>query len=69
MTLKQLRVAQGLSQTVLATMICVKQNQLSTWERGRTVPCPKNYDRLVEVLGDVPDDIPRVERRRRPIGS
>ena len=70
MTLKQLRVARGLSQAALASMVGVSGNStVSFWERGKVVPSIDTYDKLVSVLGEAPDDIPRMGRRGRPIGS
>lgn len=69
MTLKQLRVARGLSQAALASMVDVSVSVVSTWERGSAIPRLGTYDKLVEVLGDVPSDIPRINRCGRPIGS
>ena len=70
MTLKQLRITKGLRQESLASLVGVAGNStVSFWERGKVVPSIDTYDKLVSVLGEAPDDIPRVERRGRPIGS
>lgn len=70
MTLKQLRVAKGLSQAALASMIgACNSSIVSHWECGKTIPRFEFYDKLVELLGGVPSDIPHSCRGGRPIGS
>lgn len=70
MTLKQLRVAKGLNQESLASLVGIAGNStVSLWERGKVIPSIDTYDKLVSVLGEAPDDIPRINRRGRPIGS
>lgn len=71
MTLKELRVSKGLSQTELANLIGAKSvSAVSLWERGKHGISKKYFDALTEVLGGVPEDLlSMIKERGRPIGS
>ena len=65
--IKQLRKKKGLSQAELAERIGVKNNTVSTWERGTRKPDFEALDNLSDffevsfeyILGNTEDDTPR----------
>jgi len=67
--IKQLRKKKGLSQSELAELVGVKNNTVSTWERGTRKPDFEALDRLSEVfetsfeyiLGSSDNDVARAK--------
>lgn len=55
-TVRNLRHAQGLSQTELARHLKVSRSTVERWETGKTRPNPTQRERLAAVLGGVPSD-------------
>ena len=49
--IKELRIENGLNQTVLATRCNVKQSCVSKWERGETLPDAEMIILLTEIFG------------------
>lgn len=49
--LRELRIARGLSQEVVARAIGVSTGTVGSWERGLTRPYPRNLRRLARLLG------------------
>jgi putative transcriptional regulator len=49
--IKELRIENGLNQTVLAARCNVKQSCVSKWERGETLPDAEMIILLTEIFG------------------
>ena len=50
MSLKLLRIMEGLTQEVLAKALDVVPSTISNWETGKTKPCKKHRNRLRAAL-------------------
>ena len=57
MTLRELRVKNKLSQQAIADCCGVHKMTYLNWENHRNMPTEDNYQSLIEVLGQKPDDI------------
>lgn len=55
--IRERRVARGLSQLELAGRLGVKQQSVSRWEAGESLPRAQTFVRLAEVLGVPLDDL------------
>ncbi len=51
MTIRQLRLALGWSQRVLAGRLRLAESAVSDWERGRRVPTPGQQQALADLFG------------------
>lgn len=57
MLLKEIRLKMKLGQQALGKKVGVRGTQIFNWENGYASPTPENYTKLIEVLGETPDDI------------
>lgn len=55
--LKEARLSAGMTQSVLAQRIGIKQQQLSQWECDKVEPTLSNIVALLKVLQVNPDDL------------
>jgi len=66
---KKLRLAKGLSQTQLASLLGISSSAVSHWECGRSNPNPelqtKLYDFFGIVVGQKNGELPKVTKSRK----
>lgn len=55
--LKVLRAEKNITQAQLAKVLGVKQNVISSWERGRSVPRPDMMQRIEDYFNVPKEDI------------
>lgn len=55
--LKVLRAKKNITQAQLAKVLGVKQNVISSWERGRSVPRPDMMQRIEDYFNVPKEDI------------
>ncbi|MDL2294666.1 helix-turn-helix domain-containing protein [Ruminococcaceae bacterium OttesenSCG-928-D13] len=57
MTLREIRIACGFRQTVVANRLGVKQAAVSKWEAGKSYPTPDRIARLASLYKATADEI------------
>ena len=62
-TIKELRIAQGLSQAAFAKVIGVSTASVGAYEAGRTSPSEKVLDRIKEVYGVMLSEAKNIEEK------
>lgn len=61
MSIKEKRLAAGLTQAQLAKKMNVDQTAVSYWESGKTKPCKKYHKKLAKTLGCTVDELLKEE--------
>lgn len=57
LTLKTLRINNGLRQSDMATKLNVNRKTISAWEKGKSLPAVDMIDAICELFGVSYDDI------------